>query len=154
MEALEMAKEENPKAPEMTLEQWRQSRLVEAVLPSGLPVVLRRISLMDLMGQGEIPDTLMGFVELALKGNAGKLDVEAKHLPAVSQAMADFAQAALVRPSVGDQPSDTTITIDELDFGDREFIFNLLNEDIRRVSPFLDQAGEQGAADQPAPDGD
>jgi hypothetical protein len=141
-----MAKEETTKAPEMTLEQWRQSRLLETVLPSGLPVVLRRISIMDLMGQGEIPDTLMGFVELSLNSKKEGVTVKAEHLPAVSQAMAVFAQAALVRPGVGDQPSDTTITIDELDYGDREFIFDLLNEGIREVTPFRSQAGEQGAA--------
>jgi hypothetical protein len=142
-----MAKGESTEAPEMTLEQWRQSRLLEVVLPSGLPVVLRRISLMDLMGQGEVPDTLMGFVDLAMGGKKEGVTVEAKHLPAVSQAMAVFAQAALVRPRITDQQSDTTITLNELGFGDREFIFDLLNEGIRAVSPFRGQTGEQGAAD-------
>lgn len=142
-----MAKEESTKAPEMTLEQWRQSRLVETVLPSGLPVVLRRISLMDLMGQGEIPETLMGFVELSMKSEKEEVAVEAKHLPAVMQAMGVFAQAVLVRPGVADEPSDTAITLDELDYGDREFIFDLLNEGIRGVTPFRGQAGEQGTAD-------
>jgi len=54
--------QQSQQARRAAIAEWRKSRTHEETLPSGLPVVLRDATIMDLMVGGNIPQTLLDII--------------------------------------------------------------------------------------------
>ena len=125
---------------------WRKARADKWILPSGLTVITRRgVTVLDLIGEGEIPESLVQFFDMAFK-SGGQLEIDRDSInpelmPAVLSAFNAMARAALIEPAITDTPTDTTITADELTYDDKAAIFERANEGVRRVSKFRPGSG-------------
>jgi hypothetical protein len=125
---------------------WRSAIVQEYELPSGNVAKLKRISLVDLVEKGEIPQTLTGLVtEMAQKQELRQLSLEELH---------DFAdvvnlvvKACFVEPPVADEPTEETLGVYEISFVDRAEVFRWANEAAQRLRPFR---GKQASSLHPA----
>lgn len=127
------------------LSAWRRSREESWTLPSGLEVVTRQgLSVMDLLEEGEIPDQLLGFYELALQGRqeipTEASQVDPKMLPAVMAAFNSMAKAALVRPPCRDKPTEEAIGVNELSYEDKAAIFDYVQRGANTAGNFRQES--------------
>jgi hypothetical protein len=114
---------------------WRSNLVGEYELPSGNVAKLKRVSLVDLVEQGGIPQTLTGLVtEMAQKQQLRQLSLEELH---------DFAdvvnlvvKACFVEPPVSDEPTEESLGVHEISFVDRAEVFRWANEAAQRLRPF------------------
>ena len=126
---------------------WRAARSESWILPSGLQVETRKgISVLDLIEGGTIPDSLMGFFDMALSGNielpTDESHIEADMLPKVMAAFNAMAKAALVNPRCTDQPTEDSLGVNELDYMDKAAIFERSQEGVNKVSSFRRYPGQ------------
>jgi len=140
-------------AKRANLAQWRASR-THAIedLPSGLPIVVKDVSLQDLvmMEDVEIPNTLLDMMfdndeKQAMFADDAQSDSQVilemmRNKTEFNQLLNEMVRACLVSPPLGDKPDDEHITLDELSFADKMHIFNFLNRDAQAVRPFPDEA--------------
>ena len=120
----------------MDLKKWRQEQAEGKwfTLPSGLPVRCRRVSLFDLVAQGEIPDDLSAEVNAQLSRKATQLTLQDFSR---FGALVDLAaQAALTEPAVTGDPETGFVSIEELPMVDRIAIFNWANDTAQALKPF------------------
>lgn len=131
----------------LDLATWRARRQQgeEALLPSGLAVRLRRVSLLDLAEQGDIPAPLVGQVQRLLSGEEAGIDVARFREYAATVNL--VVRAALVSPRVSDEAGPESIAVDELPIADRLAVFSWANRLGERLRPFRRQPD---GADQPA----
>ena len=77
--AVEVAETAEAPAPKeyTSLDAWRKAQLEDMTLPSGLVVKIKMgVTLLDLIKEGEIPETLIGFFDMALaKGDGDPLEL-------------------------------------------------------------------------------
>jgi hypothetical protein len=114
---------------------WRMNVVGEYELPSGNVAMLKRVSLVDLVEQGGIPQTLTGLVaEVAQKQELRQLSLEELH---------DFAdvvnlvvKACFVDPAVADEPTEDALGVREISFVDRAEVFRWANVAARQLRPF------------------
>lgn len=125
----------------MELNEWRkQQQDGEAfVTPSGLTVRVRRVSLLDLAEQGEIPAPLVGMVNKVLDTAVHQLGV--KDIPDYAATINHAVKAIVVDPPVADEATDTHIAITELPLKDRLAIFNWANR-VEVLRPFRRESGQ------------
>jgi hypothetical protein len=125
------------------LHAWRQGRQATLNLSCGLTVTVRKVDLLDLAAQGQIPVPLHAAVQqmLAQQG-AGGLDIAT--LPERAAIIDLVVKAALVEPPLADAPSDDAITLDELPFVDRISIFSWAHEEAAQVATFPGDAPSGG----------
>ena len=125
----------------MKLNEWRErwEKGEEFELPSGLVVRLRRVSLFDLMEQGEIPAPLVGLLDELVSQDRPTISVEefVRYADVVNQVV----KAAVVEPPIGDEPSEGVLGVSELPMMDRIAIFNWANSAVRRLRPFRPEEG-------------
>lgn len=126
---------------------WRKAQLVEWTLPSGLIVKARaNVTILDLIEEGAIPESLLGFFQMAMDGETmlslDKGDVDPEQLPQMIAGFNAMARAVLVEPKIGDQPTEDTITLAELDFNDKAAIFNFAQGGAGRLAPFRQESSE------------
>lgn len=126
----------------MDLGAWRESRQAgeQFTLPSGLVMRLRRVSLMDLATQGEIPAPLVGLVESLLQRDSVELSLE--EFGQYGRVTGLVAKAAAVDPPVADEADGEHLGVDELPMADRIAIFNWANGGVRSLRPFRPEAAE------------
>jgi hypothetical protein len=132
-----------PPAPASPLAAWRQQRRQRRTLPSGLPVVLQRCTVLDVAARGNIPLPILGQMEAIITA------AEQGSTPAVSLATyAEYAgainlvvQACMVDPPVADEPSATHVGINELPISDRIDIFEWAHEEAAHLATFSEPAG-------------
>ena len=137
----------------MNLAKWRASRLHEIDdLPSGLPIVVKDVSLQDLvmMDGVEIPNTLLDMMfdndEKQARGAEDALsDTEVvlnmmRNKAEFNLMLNEMVKACLVEPKIGATADDEHITLEELPFADKMHIFNFLNREVQALGPFLDEA--------------
>ncbi len=118
----------------MDLQEWRAQRAQgeQAVLPSGLEVRLRKVSMMDLAEQGQIPETLKPMLpELTKVAERGMTADDMTRMGALINVV---VAAALVEP-VGLEAS-------ELPFFDRQAIFAWANDGGKQLALFRRETGE------------
>ena len=122
----------------MDLATWRSKKNGEKyTLPSGLVVRVRRVGLIDLAEQGEIPAPLVGLVEELLERNEVRLTLD--DFKAYGEVALMVTRAAITEPAITDEPTDDTIGVAELDMADRISVFNHCNEGGRRLRPFREE---------------
>jgi len=110
----------------------------EMTLPSGNVIRLKRVSLLDLIVAGSIPDTLSArAVEMVSQTQARKLD--AAELRQYENVVNLVVKAAAVEPRVADRSGDETLAVTEIDFVDRVQIYNWANGAANSLRPFRDQ---------------
>jgi hypothetical protein len=126
------------------LKRWREQRLHEETLPSGLEVLLRDVDLASVAIEGNISNTL---IDLIISEDFQKLSEEEAGKQVMSGNMTDFnallmqlIKASLVDPLIGDVPDNKHILYSELTFDDRIYIFNFLSRDAQKVRSFRDES--------------
>lgn len=131
---------------------WRKPREqgVEIWLPYGQQVVrIRTVRPDHLLAQGDIPDILSPLMLDMIYGRANEKKTEAILLPkeSVEEAMQLLetlrvvCTAALVEPRIVSEPlAEDEITIDELEYEDRRYIFRLVFLPTEVLSTFRYQA--------------
>lgn len=119
----------------MDLKEWRkqQEQGEEFVTPSGLTVVLRRVSLLDLAEQGDIPAPLVAMTNKVLDTKTHQLGVA--DIPEYAETINHVVKAAVIHPPVADEGDDTHVGVKELPLKDRLAIFNWVNR-IEVLRPF------------------
>ncbi len=131
----------------MNLAEWREQQVEAATLPSGLEMSLKRVSLTDLVMNGEIPNTLISVFEEAQQEGDFNPDEFMKSFD-----FADFSKftdvynvvvkACAVEPPVLDEPSDEALGIKEISYEDKKFIFDWANKGVAQLKKFRDEEGE------------
>jgi len=142
---------DNIKPVKTLLQNFRQSRISDHTLPiSRLEVRLKSVSVEDLATSGQIPDTLTALVmRTAVSGKAAAISTD--DLPTMLTLFGAVAKASLVYPPVIDgEGDDEHLGLNELPFGDKEYIFNVANGGAKRLESFRPKQGRDGA---PVPDG-
>ena len=111
----------------MDLKEWRKKRETgeSFVTPSGLEVRLRRVSLLDLAEQGEIPAPLVGMVNMLLDTTTYTLGVE--EVPEYAGAINFMVKAVVIDPPAADKADEQHIAVTELPMKDRLAIYNWAN---------------------------
>lgn len=116
--------------------QWRAGRRHEMTLPSGLPVVLRDATIMDLVISGNVPQTLMEMIVKSAEKDGG-VDLQAFAGARDFGALVDaLVRACLVEPGIAETADDDHITLDELSGADKMEIFNWANREVEQAKPF------------------
>ena len=131
----------------MDLYEWRASRDEGELftLPSGLVMRLRRVSLLDLAEQGEIPAPLVGMVESLLQREEVELSLE--EFGRYGKVAGLVVKAAALDPRVADEADGEHVGVQELPMADRMAVFNWANAATRVLRPFREEEGESvGAA--------
>lgn len=148
-----------------TLKDWRAQRELKTTLPvSGIDVKLNKVSLMDLISNGQIPQTLAAAAdEIADKKAPSSISVVdiGKYTGVIDL----VAKACLIEPPLHDDDElkrliaeagdgadavkaeygETHLRLDELPFDDRTWIFNWANKRATQLQPFSrQQAGGVG----------
>jgi hypothetical protein len=131
---------QSQQARAQNLKKWRESRLHEETLPSGLHVLLRDVDLPGIVFEGNVPNTLIdvitsqNFQEMSEEQSANKLLAENKTDFAIL--MFELIKAALVDPAIGEKADDQHILYGELTLTDKMHIFNFMNREVQSVRPF------------------
>lgn len=117
----------------MNLEEWRKQRQAgeEAELPSGLVVRIRKVSLMDLAEQGQIPQTLVPKINELMKGKGGNSVDEVKEASGLVNVV---CRACIVEPA--------GLQVEELPYEDRLAIFTWASAVATKLKPFRREATE------------
>jgi hypothetical protein len=120
------------------VKEWKKTE--EMILPSGNVVELRRVSLMDLIAQSSIPDTLSALAVEVTTAKAGpKLD--ANQLRQYEQVVNAVVKAAVVSPAITEQGGADSLAVREVDWVDRIQIFQWANGAATALRPFRGQPG-------------
>lgn len=118
------------------IKEWQKT--AEMTLPSGNVVQLKRVGLMDLIAQGNIPDTLSGLAtEVATKDKLRSLSAEelAEYVNIINLVV----KACAVSPKIADAATEDTLAVTDIDFVDRVEIFSWANGVANSLRPFLGQ---------------
>jgi len=120
---------------------WRAGQVVAYELPSGNVARLKRVAVMDLVEQGDIPDTLSGMVADLVDETLGKrktLSVE--DLRRFAEVVNLVAKACFVEPPLGDEATEEQLAVAEVAFVDRAEVFRWANQPTRQLRPFRVEA--------------
>ena len=122
----------------MKLSDWRAKRVETRTLPSGLEVQLKKVMLLDLAANGQIPETLDALVQKATANGFGINEVQ-EFMPLVNVVV----KACLVSPQLAEIGDDEHLTLEEIPAADRIDIFTWANGAATALSSFrVEQAGD------------
>lgn len=129
----------------MDLQTWREmrNRVEEVTLPSGLEVTLRKVELLDLVGQGDVPETLNVLVKKATSTGFDVSDVKA-FMPLLNI----VTRACLVQPALSEEADAEHLTLDEIPVGDRLAIFSWANQEADALGKFRPEQNGRVASAQ------
>jgi hypothetical protein len=122
----------------MNLNEWRSKQRREEVLPSGLTVTLRKITLVDLAAQGSIPTPLIASVNAVISSetfNVATVEDYQKYGAVVDL----LVKASVVCPLLADHGDEEHLGLDELSLDDKLFIFNIPHKPSEALAPFRPQ---------------
>jgi hypothetical protein len=124
------------------VEEWRRRRQEGELvtLPSGMVARLRRIHILDLVEQGEIPASLATLASELV--SASRTNLNAGAMKRYGQIVNRVVRAAMVEPRVGDEPTKEQLAVDELEMLDRLAIFNYGNVSTRSLRLFRPEQKE------------
>lgn len=121
----------------MDLKTWRATREVSQTLPSGLTVRARKAELLDLVTQGAIPTPLLGMVD-EMTGQGGQT-VPVTELSKYVELIDVVVQAIIVDPPLAAVADEEHLSIKEVPFTDRLFLFNQASGGAASLVPFSAQ---------------
>jgi len=130
--------QQSQEAKRVHLAEWRASRIHERILPSGLPVKIRDVSMTDLMLTGRLPDAIMSMASDAAQNGEQEFDL-AKVMNNTAQFNAmlnTLVELCLVDPKIGTVADDEHILLAELPADDKLDIFNFVNRGAEQLRPF------------------
>lgn len=128
----------------MNLADWRQSRIEEMTLPSGLDVTVKHVGLTDLLVGGNLPAPLLDQISELVEHDAS---IQVSNFSNYAESINAVVKACMVYPPVADEPDDTHIALSELPFEDRVHIFEWANGEAVKLSSFREEpAGSVDAA--------
>lgn len=112
----------------MNLAEWKAKQQAgeEGVLPSGLDVVLKKVSIVDLAASGQIPQTLAVKLNGIMKG--GEVAVDLTQMAEYASMIEVVARACIVEPA--------ELDVKELPFEDKLAVFNWANEGVSQLNGF------------------
>ncbi len=127
---------------------WRASRMHELDLPSGLPVIVRDVTMTDLLLTGKLPASFVEMAEDAANKGEGGMDLKqlAKNGTEFAAMLDALVGLALVTPALGDVADETHITLAELPNDDKMAIFNFVNREVTALQSFREGQDEPVAA--------
>jgi hypothetical protein len=152
-----------------TASEWRKNVTYPVPVPSGNTALLRAVGMQAFINKGMIPNSLMPQVEKALKGskeavNAADLfkdvDITAETLAEMMEMIDQVVVFTVVQPKVYAAPKDESgnvidfddrdpidgLWVDEVDFEDKEFIFQFAVGGTRDLETFRRQHATQLAS--------
>lgn len=124
----------------MELHAWRASRTTTKTLPSGLEVTLKRVSLLDLAMNGNIPNALAGMVDDVIDAEKIK-KVQAADFAQFGQVIDLVVKACVISPMIADVADEEHLAVSELPMEDRLEVFSWANEGVEQIAPFRPQTG-------------
>lgn len=139
----------------MKLSEWRSSRQTEEELPSGLTVLLKKVSLVDLAAEGNIPAPLLGMIEEVSEVPEDAM-IDLAEFPKYAEAINMVAMSVIQEPPIADEPDEEHLGIDELPFEDRIWLFEWASQEAGDLMTFREgqesdgQFAFDGAGLQPA----
>jgi hypothetical protein len=117
---------------------WRKNRVHEVTLPSGLDVLLKDVTMTDLLLTGKLPESMMEMAQSAAE--QGKKDIDLKALAKNGHDLKilidELTMICVVEPKIAGIPDDEHIGLDELSGEDKMFIFNWVNREVEQVRSF------------------
>lgn len=132
----------------MNLRDWRQSRRETRTLPSGLEVTLKRVSLLDLAMNGDIPNTLSGMVDDMIDQDK-TVQVKSSDFGQYGEVINLVVKACVVEPAIADEADDLHLSLGEIPMEDRLEIFDWANQGVEQLAPFRAQQEEPVEAAHP-----
>lgn len=123
----------------------------DLVLPSGLKVKVRDVTMTDLMLTGKLPGVMLDMAQDAARNGSASVDLKeiAKNGADFAALMDSLIRLALVEPPVADIGDDDHLGLDEMNGDDKMFIFNWVNREVEQLRPFREGEAEPVAAIQP-----
>jgi hypothetical protein len=125
------------------LRKWREQRLHEETLPSGLQVILRDVDLAGVMLEGSISNTLIDLISSeefqSLSSEEAGKRVMGNDAQGFNVMLKKLIEAAFVEPVIGDVADDKHLLYSELSLDDKLFVFSFLNRDAAAVRSFRDE---------------
>jgi len=141
LEQSEQAKAEN-------LAKWRSQKLHEITLPSGLDVVLRDVTMTDLLFTGKLPESMLDMAQAAAENGRTDIDLKAlaKNGKDLKFLINELVLLCIVEPQIAETPDESHIGLDELGGEDKMFIFNWANREVEQVRSFREGENKPLAA--------
>ena len=121
--------------------EWRRARVEGEVvtLPSGKTARLRTMSLLRLLEKGTIPDSLSGIIQ-EMMGGEKKVANNLETFQGLSELLAVVCQLSFVYPKIVDDPTeDDEISIEDVAYDDKFFVFNWSQKEISLMTPFREE---------------
>lgn len=118
----------------MQLEEWRAGQLTgeDAVLPSGLEIMVKRVGVMDLAEKGDIPQSLQPQIEKLMATQNGQVrTVKLEEFKEFAGVINLVVGACIVAPA--------ELEVTELPMFDRLSVFTWANEPGEKLKPFRRQ---------------
>jgi len=145
--------EQSQEARAENLKKWRESRLHEIELPSGLVMTIRDVDIASVFIEGNIPNTLIDLIgsdefQGLNEEEAGK-KMLGEHKNDFNTLIRQLIIASFVEPKIGDVADDDHILYSELSFEDKMHVFNFLNRDVQAVRSFRDESAKPSETAQP-----
>lgn len=120
---------------ENLVKQWRKNLTTKVTLPSGNVAALKPVNLMDLVRQGDVPDTLSGLI-VDLLDNAKPQSMSLEDLRQYGDVIDLVCKACFVDPALADVASETALGVDEVSFADKMTVFQWANAGATELRPF------------------
>jgi len=124
-----------------TATEWRKAREkgVMETLPSGKVARLRTLSLLRLLEKGTIPDSLSGIIQ-QMMGGEKKIADDLETFQALAELLGTVCRLAFVYPKIVDAPTeDDEISLDDVDYDDKFWVFNWTQKEIKLMQPFREK---------------
>ena len=143
----------------MDLKSWRATCQEKLTLPSGLEVTAKKVGMLDLAGQGDIPAPLLGLAQMVIEGTVGEpVKFDMKQLPDFVGMVNAVCRVAIIDPPLADDEKlkedevpekradylDSHLRLDEIPINDRFFVFNWCNAEAQAMEPFRQEPAPNG----------
>jgi hypothetical protein len=130
----------------MDINTWREKRSGELyILPSGLTVKLKPVTLYDLAMQGDVPAPLTGAMD-ELMNKDKRLTVQT--LPEFGKVADLVVKAAMVEPAIAEDADESHITLNELSAMDKIQVYVWATREVQALVPFRAQPDKTGGDGQ------
>jgi len=130
--------EQSQAAKKLSLAEWRSGRIHERILPSGLTVKLRDVSMTDLMLTGKLPNAIIDMAKNTAESGGKEFDLQvmSKNSFEFSQMLDMLVELSLIEPCIGTEADNDHILLAELPADDKMDIFTFMNREAGTIKSF------------------